>query len=197
MIPACRFANVLEANPAMKTKQFRVGPETNRLEHRAFTVDDAEVFFALNSNEEVMRFTGEPMLESLSAAKQAIEIYPDFDEVGYGRWACVLKESQAVIGFCGLKYLPDLDVTDIGYRFFPQYWGRGLATEACRASLDFGFHTLGLDQIIGLVIPGNIASIRVLEKVGMQSEGEFDYDGTLVIRMASLRHPLPDASPRC
>lgn len=163
-------------------EHYRIGPETNRLQHRAFTVDDAEAYFALNSDPDVMRFTGEPLLTSLEAGKQAIASYPDFDEVGYGRWACVLKETQAIIGFCGLKYLSDLDEVDVGYRFLPQYWGRGLASEACKASLDFGFRTLGLDQIIGLVLPDNAASIRVLEKAGMQSDGEFVYDGMLALR---------------
>ena len=168
-------------------EHYYTGPETNRLQHRAFTVDDAEAFFALNSNPDVMRFTGEPLLSSLHEAKQAIANYPDFDERGYGRWASVLKETQTIIGFCGLKYLPDLDAVDVGYRFLPQYWGRGLATEACVASLNFGFNTLGLDQIIGLVVPENAASIRVLEKAGMQSNGELSLDGTVVLRYVKLR----------
>lgn len=168
-------------------KHYRTGPDTARLQHRAFTVDDAEAVFALNSNPDVMRFTGEPMLPSLDAARQSIENHRDFDDVGYGRWACVLKETQAVIGFCGLKYLSDLDEVDIGYRLLPQYWGRGLATEACVASLGFGFNTLRLDQIIGLVIPENTASIRVLEKAEMQSEGQFVYDGILALRYVKRR----------
>ncbi len=166
---------------------YRTGPETERIEHRAFTVDDAEAFFALNSNPEVMRFTGESLLPSLDAAKEAIANYPDFDQHGFGRWACILKESQAIIGFCGLKYLADLEVVDVGYRFLPQYWGRGLATEACTASLDFGFTTLGLDEIVGLVMPENAASIRVLEKVGMQPDGAVECGGTLALRYIKRR----------
>lgn len=167
---------------------YRTGPETERLRHRAFTAADAEAFYALNSNPEVMRFTGEECLPSLESARQVIENYPDFDTVGYGRWACVLKESGNVIGFCGLKYLSDLDRVDIGYRFLPPYWGRGLATEACRASLEFGFATLKLKEIVGFVVPGNRASIRVLEKVGMQADGDFLYDDLYVLRYV-LRAP--------
>ena len=171
-------------------EHYSTGPETDRLQHRAFTVDDAETFFALNSNPDVMRFTGEPILPSLDAARQSIANYVDFDTLGYGRWASVLKESQTIIGFCGLKYLPDLDVVDVGYRFLPRYWGRGLGTEACVASLDFGFTTLCLDQIVGFVVPGNVSSIRVLEKAGMQSDGEFDYAGIQALRYVKWR-PLP------
>jgi RimJ/RimL family protein N-acetyltransferase len=78
-------------------QQYRTGPETARLRHRAFTVEDAEALFALNGNPEVMRYTGEPLLTFLDAARRAIEFYPDFETVGYGRWACVLKETQELL----------------------------------------------------------------------------------------------------
>ena len=160
----------------------RVGPVTKRLTLRALTVEDAEAFYSLNGDPEVMRLTGEPPLESLDEARAALASYPDFDRVGYGRWGCVHHEDQRVIGFCGLKYLDDLDAVDVGYRFLPEYWGRGLATEACLASVTFGFEVLKLDRIIGIVLPDNAASIRVLEKVGMRSEGEFTYDGYAALR---------------
>lgn len=169
---------------------YKIGPETARLTHRTFTVEDAEVFLALNSNPDVMRLTGEPPLESVAAAREAIDSYPDFETVGFGRWACLLKETQTVIGFCGLKYLSDLDVVDVGYRFFPRYWGQGYATEACLASLQFGFETLDLGRIIGLVLPDNFASIRVLEKAGMKFDREFFYDGLSVLQYAAYPSPI-------
>lgn len=153
-------------------KFYRTGPETPRLLHRAFEVEDAEAFFALNSTPDVMRFTGEPKCESVSEARIAIANYPDFDEVGFGRWACVLKETGDLIGFCGLKYLSDIDVVDIGYRFLPKYWGQGLATEACQASLQFGFQQLQLSRIYAFVLPQNLASVRVLQKTGFQPESQ-------------------------
>ena len=163
-------------------KLYRIGPQTKRLEHRALTVDDSDAFFALNSHPDVMRFTGEPPLQSLDEAREAIANYPDFETVGYGRWGCVLKENNSVIGFCGLKYLDDLDVVDIGYRFFPEYWGQGFATEAAGASMEFGFDTLQLKEIVGFVLPGNAGSIRVLEKLGMHEEGELVEDGLRALR---------------
>lgn len=168
-------------------KQYHSGPETARLQHRAFTVEDAEAFHALNSNPEVMRFTHEPLLASVDAARQAIANYPDFREIGFGRWACIFKETGEIIGFCGLKFLPELDEVDVGYRFLPQYWGRGLATEACLASLEFGFGTLSLDKIIGLVLSENTASIRVLEKAGMRADGKCVYGGVVALRYAKCR----------
>ena len=141
-----------------------------------------------------MRLTGEPPSESVEAARAAIAAYPDFDTIGYGRWACVLKSTGEIVGFCGLKYLPELDATDVGFRFRPAFWGRGLATEACRASLEFGFSTLGLERVLGLVLPENQASIRVLEKVGMRPEGTVDYGGHRALRYVAGRSAGADLS---
>ncbi|MGE3180054.1 MAG: GNAT family N-acetyltransferase [Phycisphaerae bacterium] len=170
------------------------GPETERLLHRALTLSDADDFFALNGNAEVMRYTGEPPLGSREEARAAIQNYADFRTVGYGRWGCFLKETAQFIGFCGLKYLPALDAVDVGFRFLPKFWGRGLATEACAASLTFGFTTLKLNRIIGLVLPANGASMRVLEKVGMKQAGTIRYDGhdALLYEVCS-RTPNSDA----
>lgn len=161
---------------------YRSGPTTDRIEHRAFTLDDCEAFYRLNSHPEVMRFTGEPPLSSIEEALQAITNYPDFETVGYGRWACVLKDTGTVIGFCGLKYLPELDEVDVGFRFFPEYWGQGIATETSRACIEFGFDVLKLDRILGLVLSENTASIRVLEKTGMVRNGEVEYDGEYALK---------------
>lgn len=160
----------------------RVGPRTRRLQLRAFTVDDATAFHDLNSNPDVMRYTGEAHSESVEQAREAIAAYPDFDTVGYGRWGCELLETGEVIGFCGLKYLVELGETDVGFRFLPRYWGQGLATEACEATLAYAFDVLGLTQVIGLVLPENGASIRVLEKVGMRREGTVVTEGLSALR---------------
>lgn len=163
-------------------KSYRIGPETERLLLRAMTVQDASCFYSLNSHPEVMRFTGESACTSVAAATSAIREYPDFGTVGFGRWGCYLRGREKLIGFCGLKYLPDVGEVDLGYRFLPEYWGQGLATEACRASVKFGFHTIQLQQIIAHVMPENTASIRVLEKVNMQLDGLREYDGHRVLQ---------------
>ncbi len=150
-------------------------------------MEDAQALFHLNGNPAVMRWTGEPLIESLEQAREAIVTYTDFETVGYGRWACVLKGTQQIIGFCGLKYLPELNAVDVGYRFLPDFWDQGFATEACAASLQFGFEVLNLREIIGLVLPENKASVRVLEKVGMRQAGELRYDGYSVLRY-SIQH---------
>ncbi|MFG0293708.1 MAG: GNAT family N-acetyltransferase [Phycisphaerales bacterium JB050] len=172
-------------------KSYRAGPETERIEHRAFTLDDSEAFYRLNSHPEVLRYTGEPPLGSLEDARQAVAAYPDFESVGFGRWACVLKETSAVIGFCGLKYLPDLNEVDVGFRFLPEYWGQGLATETCSACIAFGFEVLELPRVLALVLKENAASIRVLEKCGMTRRGEIVYEGERALKYEVIRPTQP------
>lgn len=157
------------------------------------TPQDADALFLLNSHPEVMRYTGEPPMPSVEVAREAIENYPDWDEPGYGRWGCVLRSEGAAaapIGFCGLKYLHEAGEVDIGYRLLPEYWGQGLATEAARATLEYGFSTLRLAEIVALVLPANTASIRVLDKLGMVRAGDITYEGQTVQRRV-LTAPQP------
>jgi RimJ/RimL family protein N-acetyltransferase len=141
--------------------------ETERLLLREFDEADVSSFYLLGSDPAVMRFLGD-RLTSIEQALEVLRTRPiaDYRKHGYGRWACIDKASGELIGFSGLKYLDDLQEVDLGYRFLPAYWGRGLATESGRAVLDYGFAKLGLPEIIGLVAPENSASVRVLEKLG-------------------------------
>jgi RimJ/RimL family protein N-acetyltransferase len=156
--------------------------ETDRLLIREFVEDDSAAFYAFNSDPEVMRHTGEPPSESVEQVRQLIRAYPDYREHGYGRWAVVYKPDDRVVGFNGLKYLDDLDEVDLGYRFRSDYWGLGIATESSLDVVRYGFETLGMERIIGLVLPENTGSIRVLEKVGMRYDGTIDYCGAQALR---------------
>ncbi len=82
--------------------------------------------------------------------------------------ACILKSTGEQIGFAGLKYLEELGEVDVAFRLIRTHWGLGLATEAALASVRFGFADVDLKRIIGLVMPENIASVRVLEKTGLR-----------------------------
>ena len=144
--------------------------ETDRLILRPFIDSDVEDVFAFNSHPEVIRYTGEVPIKTLQDAQNIISTIwkRDYDVHGYGRFAVVYKPENKVIGFSGLKWEPDLGETDIGYRFLPEYWGQGIATESCIPVMEYGFNELGLKQIVGLAYPENIASCRVLEKIGME-----------------------------
>jgi RimJ/RimL family protein N-acetyltransferase len=144
--------------------------ETDRLLLREFVEEDAEPFLKLNSNPEVLRFVPDKPLLNLEQARQMLVDHPiaDYRKYGFGRGACILKSTGEQIGFAGLKYLEELGEVDVAYRLLPSHWGLGLATEAALASVRFGFTQLGLKRIIGLVMPENIASVRVLEKTGLR-----------------------------
>ncbi|MEN8249800.1 MAG: GNAT family N-acetyltransferase [Bacteroidota bacterium] len=141
--------------------------ETGRLILREFEPSDAKPMFELNSNPEVIKYTGDPPFDSVEAVRGFLKNYSDYRKNGYGRWAVLLKPENEFIGWCGLK-LNEEDFTDIGFRFFRKHWNKGYATEAAMATLAFGFNELGLDEIIGRVAAENTASVRVLEKINMR-----------------------------
>ena len=147
--------------------------ETDRLLLREYVEDDAESFFKLNSDPEVMRFVPDKPLLNVEQARQTLIDHPiaDYRRYGFGRGACILKSTGEQIGFAGLKYLDELGEVDVAYRLLPAHWGQGLATEVALASVRYGFAALGLKRIIGLVMPKNIASVRVLEKTGLRYSG--------------------------
>ncbi len=163
--------------------------ETDRLGMRPFHPDDAEPFLAMYNDPAVMRYlTAETAPSSVEEMRQRIVDYPDYKKHGFGRWSCILKETGKFIGFSGLKFLEKFHgEVDLGYRFFPEFWGKGLATESGLASIQYGFEVLNLKRIIGMAIPENKASVRVLEKCGMSFEGYADYDGTEAVLYAFER----------
>src|SRR5437773_1204468 len=89
------------------------------------------------------------LLEKAEQAKETLCEHPiaDYRKYGFGRWAVVLKTNGKAIGMAGLKYLAEWNEVDLGYRLLPEYWGMGLATEASRACVEYGFHTLKLSRI--------------------------------------------------
>ena len=153
--------------------------ETKRIVLRKFEMDDYRAVYEFNSNVKVQKYTGDEIVKSEERAKDLISnvSLKDYEKYGYGRWAAVYKPEQKIIGFAGLKFLPEIGETDIGFRFLPQYWGMGLATEVSRAIINYGFEQLNLDRIIGIAMPENLASCKVLEKIGMSLFRIGDYDG--------------------
>ena len=144
--------------------------ETDRLLLREYVEADAEAFFKLNSDQEVLRFVPDKPLLNVGQARQILVDHPiaDYRKYGFGRGACILKSTGEQIGFAGLKYLEELGEVDVAYRLMRSHWRMGLATEAALASVRYGFADLGLKRIIGLVMPQNTALVRVLEKTGLR-----------------------------
>lgn len=144
--------------------------ETKRLTIRRFTIEDAAAVLEFGSNEQVNELTGDKSISTIQEAEDIINNVwlPEYDKYGYARMAVVLKKDKKVIGFAGFKYDKEFDATDIGYRFLPEYWGKGIATEACIPFVFYGFKVLALHKIVGVALATNTASARVLEKIGLK-----------------------------
>ena len=140
--------------------------ETDRLLLREFTPSDAAAMFHLNEDWDVIKHTGDPPFSSEDEALAFLQNYDDYKRNNMGRWAVIVKETNQFIGWCGLKRHDD-GMVDIGFRFFKKEWGKGFATEAASACLDYGFKALNIPEIIGRAARENHASIKVLEKLGM------------------------------
>lgn len=152
--------------------------ETQRLLLRNFTIEDATLIWQLNLDPEVIRFTGDP-IRSVEHAKDVLEktILPQYALYNHGRWAVHLKSDLSFIGWCGLKFRAELQEVDLGYRFIKEAWGKGYATEAAWACIQYGFEKLNLQRIVGRAVPENIASLKVLEKCRMNYIGDEIVDG--------------------
>lgn len=150
--------------------------KTERLLLRELNPDDAENFYKLNLNPNVIKHTGNSAFKDIDEAKEFLENYQDYKLNSFGRWAVIEISTNEFLGWCGLKYDQHLDETDIGFRFFEEHWNKGFATESAKACIDYGFENLNIKTIVGRAMSENLASIKVLEKIGLSFDKEFDFD---------------------
>jgi RimJ/RimL family protein N-acetyltransferase len=151
--------------------------ETNRLLLRTFTELDANLIYELNLDPDVTRYTHDPV-KDLAHASEILEkvIIPQYALYNHGRWAVHVKATLEFLGWCGLKYRAELNEIDLGYRLKKEGWGKGYATEAAYASIQYGFEKIGLQRIVGRAEIDNIGSWKVLEKCGMTYIGDEEVD---------------------
>jgi len=151
---------------------------TERLLLRRWRDDDRALFAAMNADPEVMRFIGggrslaRPDSEALLGRFES-----EWHERGFGLWAVEERAAPGVLlGFCGLTvpaFLPQvLPAVEVGWRLARPAWGRGIATEAARASLSWGFERLEVREMLSIVHPENARSLRVCEKLGMERRAD-------------------------
>lgn len=165
----------------------RVVVKTPRLVLKRFSIRDAAGFFELNSDPEVLRFSGDIPFASIKEARTFIRAYRQYDLYGFGRWSVYLLDTNEYLGFCGLNFSTAKQEVDLGFRLMRRVWGQGFATEAGFACLRIGFSKYGLEKIVGRAMPENAASLRVLQKLGMTYEKEFDEDGIRWVQMSIRR----------
>lgn len=153
--------------------------ETQRLILRKFEEKDAERMFLLDSNPEVMKYIGVPVLTDPAESLKIIRmIQKQYEENGTGRLAVIEKETGLLIGWSGLKLLTEeingyKNVLDLGYRYLPESWGKGYALEAAKASLELGFHQMKAEVIYAHAHSENQGSNHILKKLGFEKTGEF------------------------
>ena len=154
--------------------------ETPRLILREIISEDLDRIFLLDSNPDVMRYIGVEPVQTIEESVETIKkIQRQYRENGIARWAVIEKESNLFIGWSGLKLLTEpingfKNVYELGYRFLPEFWGKGYATEAGKAVLDYGFNKMNLDTIYACADIKNLDSNKILkDKLGFESQGTF------------------------
>ncbi len=146
--------------------------ESQRLSLRQFSSDDAEFILELLNEPSFIHFIGDRKIRSLDGAKVYIKNGPvaSYAQHGFGLYLVELKETGDFIGMCGLIKRDTLDDVDIGYAFLPKFWSKGYAVESALAVKEYARKVVGLKRIVAITDPQNMASIRVLEKIGMTFE---------------------------
>ena len=141
---------------------------TGRLALRRFTLDDLELLVRLHGDPRVMRYAGGPMSreQSLEVLRgRILEYYAQHP--GLGIWATLERSTGDCVGLHLLNHVRGESFIQVGYLLYPEYWGRGYATEMAVRVLRYGFETLGLPQIVAITALENTASQRVLRKAGL------------------------------
>jgi RimJ/RimL family protein N-acetyltransferase len=156
--------------------------ETERILLRRFTKADAGSLAALYGDPRVMRFIAP---QPLSPAEVETNVLPEYLREyreladGLGSFAAMEKETGLLAGRFSLKPASSYGLTggtELGYRLYPAFWGRGLATEGVRALIESAFERLNLDRVVATTMAGNIGSWRVLEKCGLRRVRTFTYE---------------------
>ena len=151
-------------------------PDTERLAFRAFTLDDLPQLI------EQRRCGSEPLPWRATVTSQAlskrIRFYIScYDSHGFGMCPMIWKETGEVIGTAGLRPLVGTDDIEVGYSLIPEFWRRGIGSEAARGWMDLGFGIHGLERIVAVAHPENIGSRRIMEKLGMIYEKTEEHYG--------------------
>lgn len=150
--------------------------ETQRLQLRRLDADDAAFILQLVNEPSWLAFIGDKGVRTLDDARAYIASGPVamYASHGHGLYRVALKSSGEAIGLCGLIKRDTLADVDIGYAFLPAHWGRGYAEEAARATLSHARDSLGMKRVVAIVTPANARSIRLLEKIGLSYDRDFE-----------------------
>lgn len=156
--------------------------ETTRLQGRQFSLNDVADLTVILSDPEVMKYSLNGIYNE-AATREFIEwCLKCYNTHGFGPLAQIEKKSSKLVGFCGIypEEVERVSEIGLGYRFSKKHWGKGLASESCKAIVDFAFVQKKVDSIVVIVEPDHIASIRVAEKVGFSGFESVEFNGRIV-----------------
>lgn len=158
--------------------------ETERLLLRPLELSDVDAFFKMNNNPNVNKFLRNPITTKIEAKKYIQKIIDEYGRNGIGRYAIVLKQNNALIGFSGLKFRNQeengfTNFYDLGYRFSEDYWHNGYAKEAAQFWLNYGFTEMKLNIIHACADDENIASNGLLKTIGFKLINQYYVNDTL------------------
>ncbi len=173
--------------------------ETLRLRLRHFTPDDADELYHIYSYPELFKYmSNEKKLSWEQTVGVINSLTENWQQHQVGVWAVVYKKDRKLIGHCGFKFLENTQEIQIGYLLLPSYWGMGLGTEAASAALKYGFEVAKLERVVAVAKPENIASRRVMEKVGMKYEKDaYYYNNNVVYYSISRKAYRSNTIPLC
>jgi ribosomal-protein-alanine N-acetyltransferase len=161
--------------------------ETERLLLREFLFSDVDGMFELDSNPNVHRFVGKKPVKHIDESRAYIEnIQGQYQKNGIARWAVILKETNEFIGWSGIKLITNeinnhQNFYEIGYRFIEKHWGKGYATEAGKAFVDYAFNEMKVEALYAYADEGNENSRKILEKLGLRYVNSFEYEEELEV----------------
>ena len=164
--------------------------KTERLVMRGWRESDLAPWAAMNADPEVRQYVG-PLLTFEQAAAWALNFQDDLDRYGFGFWALEVRASGEFIGFTGLGTVGgEMPVTgiEIGWRLARPAWGRGYATEAALAAMDYGFGVMGRPEIVAVTMARNLRSQAVMRRIGMTRDPAEDFDDPDVDEVPLRRH---------
>ena len=161
--------------------------ETERLILRELLLSDTDGMFELDSNPNVHLYVGKKPVKHIDESRFQIEnIQKQYKDFGIGRWAVILKETGEFIGWSGIKFITNeinnhQNFYEIGYRFIEKHWGKGYATEAGNAFMDYAFNKMKVDAVYAYADAGNENSRKILEKLGLHYVNSFEYENELEV----------------
>ena len=158
--------------------------ESERLLFRELLPSDDIDMFEMDADPAVCKYLGVSPFKTLSETQSSIaNIHQQYLDHGIGRWAVILKETGDFIGWAGIKYIKKLNGFennyDLGYRFIQRFWGKGYGYESAQAFVNFGFNEMKLERISAYVDVNNVASVKILQKCGLQFINQFMDEGDL------------------